>query len=65
MELASKKEKFQKKQLPVTLKNEERGTLSSVGLGTYFGLIFVFLKSKPIIEVPLGRTTPPLTLLNL
>ena len=28
--------------------------------GTYFGLIFVFLKSKPIIEVPLGMINPPL-----
>ena len=37
----------------------------SVGFGTYNGLIFVFLKSKPTIEVPLGTTTPPWTLLNL
>ena len=37
----------------------------SVGLGTYFGLIFVFLKSSPTTEVPLGTITPPLTLLNL
>ena len=40
-------------------------TLSSVGLGTYNGLILVFLKSNPTIDVPLGTTTPPLTLLNL
>ena len=39
--------------------------LISVGLGTYFGLTFVFLKSKPTMEVPLGTTTPPFTLLNL
>ena len=39
--------------------------LLSVGLGTYFGLTFVFLKSNPTIDVPLGTTTPPLTLLNL
>ena len=41
-----------------------RGT-SIVGLGTYSGLILVFLKSNPTIEVPLGTTTPPFTLLNL
>ena len=34
-------------------------TLSSVGLGTYNGLILVFLKSSPTIDVPLGTTTPP------
>ena len=37
----------------------------SVGFGTYFGLIFVFLKSSPTIEVPLGTITPPSVLLNL
>ena len=37
----------------------------SVGFGTYFGLIFVFLKSNPTIDVPLGTITPPFTLLNL
>ena len=40
-------------------------TLSSVGFGTYNGLILVFLKSNPTIDVPLGTTTPPFTLLNL
>ena len=40
-------------------------TSGSVGLGTYFGLTFVFLKSNPTIDVPLGIITPPLTLLNL
>ena len=36
-----------------------------MGLGTYNGLILVFLKSNPTIDVPLGTTTPPFTLLNL
>ena len=36
-----------------------------MGLGTYSGLILVFLKSNPTIDVPLGTTIPPLTLLNL
>ena len=36
-----------------------------VGEGTYFGLIFVFLKSKPTIEVPRGTITPPYTLFSL
>ena len=40
-------------------------TFGSVGFGTYFGLTLVFLRSKPTIEVPLGTTTPPFTLLNL
>ena len=31
----------------------------------YFGLIFVFLRSKPTNEVPRGMITPPLILLNL
>ena len=35
------------------------GALSSVGFGTYNGLILVFLKSSPTIDVPLGTTTPP------
>ena len=30
-----------------------------VGSGIYFGLITVFLKSKPTIEVPRGTMTPP------
>lgn len=30
-----------------------------VGSGTYFGLITVFLKSRPTIDVPLGTITPP------
>ena len=33
--------------------------VESVGLGTYLGLIFVFLKSSPTNEVPRGITTPP------
>ena len=41
------------------------GVAGSVGFGTYFGLIFVFLRSRPTIEVPRGSITPPLTLLNL
>ena len=36
-------------------------TLSSVGFGTYNGLILVFLKSSPTTDVPLGTTIPPLT----
>ena len=40
-------------------------TFSSVGFGTYFGLIFVFLKSRPTSEVPRGIIIPPLILLNL
>ena len=36
-------------------------TLLSVGLGTYNGLILVFLRSNPTIDVPLGTTTPPFT----
>ena len=39
--------------------------MDMVGFGTYFGLIFVFLKSSPTIEVPLGMITPPSVLLNL
>ena len=39
--------------------------LSFVGLGTYFGLIAVFLKSNPTSEVPRGIITPPWTLLSL
>ena len=35
------------------------------GFGTYNGLTFVFLKSKPTIEVPFGTIAPPLTELNL
>ena len=41
------------------------GTAESVGFGTYFGRILVFLKSRPTIDVPLGTITPPLILLNL
>ena len=41
------------------------GTLLSVGFGTYNGLIFVFLKSNPTIDVPRGTMTPPSTELNL
>ena len=62
---ASKIENCQKKQLPVILKIAEGSTASSVGFGTYFGLILVFLRSKPISDVPLGKITPPFTLLNL
>ena len=39
--------------------------LSLVGSGTYFGLTFVFLKSKPTNDVPLGRITPPSILFSL
>ena len=39
--------------------------LSSVGFGIYLGLIFVFLKSNPTIDVPRGTMTPPSTELNL
>ena len=35
------------------------------GFGTYKGLIFVFLKSSPMIEVPFGTIAPPWTELNL
>ena len=38
---------------------------SSVGFGTYLGLIFVFLKSNPTIDVPRGTIAPPSTELNL
>ena len=48
-----------------SLKTAEFDTPSSVGFGTYFGLNFVFLRSRPTIDVPLGTTTPPFTLLNL
>ena len=47
------------------LKIADSGTLGSVGLGTYFGLTLVFLKSRPTIEVPRGIIIPPLILLNL
>ena len=33
--------------------------LSSSGSGTYNGLSFVLRRSKPIIDVPLGRIAPP------
>ena len=49
----------------MTLKIAEFPTFVSVGFGTYFGLIFVFLKSSPTSDVPLGIITPPLILLNL
>ena len=39
--------------------------LSFTGLGTYVGLIFVFLTSKPTTDTPLGTMTPPKTLFNL
>ena len=51
--------------LPSILKIAEEPTASSVGFGPYFGLILVFLRSKPISDVPLGKITPPFTLLNL
>ena len=41
------------------LKIADEPTLGSVGFGTYFGFIFVFLKSKPTIEVPRGMIIPP------
>ena len=41
------------------LKIADVPTLGSVGFGTYNGLIFVFLKSKPTIDVPRGITHPP------
>ena len=44
---------------------DDLATELSNGFGTYFGLIFVFLKSRPTIDVPRGTTTPPLILLNL
>ena len=34
-------------------------TLLSVGFGIYNGLILVFLKSSPTIDVPLVTTIPP------
>ena len=34
--------------------------LSFKGFGTYVGLIFVFLTSKPTMETPLGTMTPPI-----
>ena len=40
-------------------------TLLSVGFGTYNGLILVFLKSSPTIEVPLGTTIPPVSYTHL
>ena len=36
-----------------------------MGLGTYFGLIAVFLKSNPTSEVPRGIIAPPYILLSL
>ena len=39
--------------------------LSFNGFGTYVGLIFVFLISKPTKETPLGTMTPPKTLFSL
>ena len=32
---------------------------STSGFGTYKGLIFVFLKSSPTIDVPFGTIAPP------
>ena len=40
-------------------------TESSNGFGTYFGFTFVFLRSRPTIDVPRGTMTPPFILLNL
>jgi len=42
-----------------------RSILSFNGFGTYFGLIFVFLTSKPTTDTPLGTITPPKILFNL
>ena len=55
----SNKLKLKKKQPPVTLKIADLSTLSLSGCGINFGRIFVFLRSVPIIEVPLGSMTPP------
>ena len=48
-----------KKQAPVTLNIAEVGMSLLSGSGIYFGLIFVFLRSCPTIDVPLGKITPP------
>ena len=48
-----------------TTYSQEAGASGANGFGTYFGRILVFLKSSPTMEVPLGTTTPPFTLLNL
>ena len=49
----------------INVYNADPATALSVGLGTYFGLIFVFLKSNPTSDVPRGTMTPPLILLYL
>ena len=51
--------------MPVILKIADLATVLSNGFGTYFGLTFVFLRSRPTRDVPRGTTTPPLILLNL
>ena len=58
-------ENWKKYESPVTLKRAEVPMLSLVGSGTYFGLIFVFLRSLATIDVPLGTMTPPYTEFNL
>jgi len=47
------------KQDPVNLKIADLAMPLSVGSGIYFGLILVFLRSSPTIDVPLGNITPP------
>ena len=44
---------------------QDLSILAFVGEGTYFGLIFVFLRSNPTNDVPLGTITPPCILLSL
>ena len=71
----SKNENCQKYVPPVTLKIAVLGgTCASVlipkagyvvGYGTYFGIIFVLLKSVPTTEQPLGTIIPPSTELYL
>ena len=60
-----RKTKIRPKYVPNPTDNAVAGAVSSVGFGTYFGFIFVFLKSSPTIDVPRGTITPPLILLNL
>ena len=54
-----------KKHPPVTRNIAVLGMLLLLGSGMYFGLIFVFLRSAPIIDVPLGNITPPSAELNI
>ena len=54
-----------KKQPPVTLKIALLAIPSLSGCGINLGLIFVFLRSAPMIDVPLGNITPPSTELNI